>query len=386
MRFRYDATGNPKKIALLGSLVFLLVFPHRIHAQDKEQDARRVILAGSTSVVRSADDTLFLNVTVTAINSNPGFRGVEAVQAGTTPPTTPTTVSEILAQYGLEGGDGGLAPEFAIIGTRSPRANGQTVYTLILLNLVSGSAVATEQLTYITATGATTDTLTAIVGRMLALIPSQSRYAAIVDTRQKTMWLYPYLMAGGNCRWYFPPAGDDLALPTAVMFMGVLGADVQLLSFANGLFGISAGAEIALTQDSIPYETLSSADEIQTNTLIASFLEPSVLLKLHFYPRKLVFSVGGGAYFIQPLNYSVACDLPLGFTVTLDGGTHLGPGILSLSARYSSDLGLSYISIENLEKEFARVKLAFGISYKIGLFSRSQKKLIEVEPGWGEVE
>jgi hypothetical protein len=74
----------------------------------------------------------------------------------------------------------------------------------------------------------------------------------------------------------------------------------------------------------------------------------------------------------MPLGNSPPYTVPLGFTAGLEGGIHMGPGILSLDLRYSQDLGEA-VSAGDPEIRYKRNIGAISVGYTFGFFEHKKK-------------
>jgi hypothetical protein len=95
-------------------------------------------------------------------------------------------------------------------------------------------------------------------------------------------------------------------------------------------------------------------------------------VKLNYKPGSLSFGLYGAAYYDLLLQTPPVKDLPLGYTVGLEAGTHVGPGVLSLDLRYSADLGETvFPDIYGFPAlHYTRSFIAVSLGYNFGLFKR----------------
>jgi hypothetical protein len=330
----------------------------------QEESDKRIILVSSTSVVRNDDDQQFLNNIITTVNKYQKFLGIEAVQEGTEPVSEDSPAA-----------NSNFEPEFAIVGDRSQGTGNRTIYTMILLNLSSGSTVATEQLPYTTVDGSTINDLTTIVDRMISLIPDITRYPTLDESTWKTNWFYPYIRAGGSFKWY-----DGGGRLSAVMDYEVaLGTDILFASFSSGLCGLAIGIEGFVSHESVKF-IITKDNEKEDINVTWSDVSAAAFLKFNFTPRQFVFSLYAGPFYTWYFgtNKSVENSNPLGIIIGLDEGIRVDKGIISLCMRFGYDFNPYKITIGSESMLAQRMALSISLSYTIGLLGRPQKTVTEM--------
>jgi hypothetical protein len=357
-----------KKRTFVAILFLALLVPVGLSAQER---SRRAILVGTTSVIPTSDDETLLNAVISSINANTEFQGIQAVQEG-----ADASSGTIAAEDAADAAAGAitfpgmpstsrLAPEFSVICSRSSRAERQTTFTIILLNLSSGSTVATEEAYYTTVDGETILKIKNIIERMLALIPAKTEVPNVTDVSWKTCWLYPYAQINGIARVYNAESG--LLPQLSVQLCG--GLDVQVLTFYGGLFGAGLGVEFSYVEDPI-----SKGDK----TVSLPIASATLFIKGNFYPKTFLLSLYGGAYYFTASDIAQTVSLPLGFIIGIDGGIKLGPGILAVSLRYSQDLGAITQQLSGGIVTHTKTSISAGLAYKLALAPRPKKTLFEL--------
>ncbi|MDR1785388.1 MAG: hypothetical protein LBR23_02830 [Spirochaetaceae bacterium] len=347
-----------KHTILIGIVFFaLLLLSLPVQAQSGD-DEKRIILVSTTAVVRSPADQQFLETIVSVVNRHEEFLGVEAVQEGMAP-----------ASGNFMEADNNLEPEFVIVGDRSPGTNNQNTYTLILIDLKTGSAVSTEQLYYRIVQDITLYYLTNIVERMLALIPAIPHFPDIEQADWKSRWIYPYARVGGAFKWY-----QIEYLSATITWEAAAGVDFQFVSWEEGTYGLSAGAEVFFTQDMLSYYPNVNSDLVR-QVSFTSF-NALGLIKGNYNPRQFILSAGGGVTLAFPIaGESKIYGPPLGWAAVLEGGVKVKESIVSLHFRLAGDFYEFHIN----DIKYTRLAaVTLGISYKAGFGKRPQKIISEM--------
>jgi hypothetical protein len=111
-------------------------------------------------------------------------------------------------------------------------------------------------------------------------------------------------------------------------------------------------------------------------TFSSSSLSFPLGIKLNLKPGGLSFGLYAAAYYdvlfqTPPLN-----NFPLGYTVGLEAGAHVGPGVIFLDLRYSADLGETvFPGVSGLmDLHYTRSLIAMSVGYSFGLFKKPAPK------------
>jgi hypothetical protein len=168
--------------------------------------------------------------------------------------------------------------------------------------------------------------------------------------------------------------------------------DIFLSVFLNSL--ISLQAEIDFTFDDLIYRSIANTSTVPgdytpglANEKYSTFsMMFPLLIKFNFKPGKFRLGPFAGIYAFLPLgdasyrknptdesgSFSWSVDVPMGFTIGIDGAMKLGPGMLIADLRYSGDFGLTTIdygskTIHDLtETSYRRGMFSITLGYAFG--------------------
>jgi hypothetical protein len=102
-------------------------------------------------------------------------------------------------------------------------------------------------------------------------------------------------------------------------------------------------------------------------------------LKLNYKPGSLSFGLYVAAYYDLLLQDPPTAALPVGCTVGVEAGTHVGPGVLYLDIHYAADLGATvFPGVSGLpDLRYTRSVIAVSVGYQFGLFQKAEPKTSE---------
>jgi hypothetical protein len=205
--------------------------------------------------------------------------------------------------------------------------------------------------------------------------------------------LYAGLRGGGSFRLYtlpeltrdyysdIPDFSYEASLQVAFRFLPFMGIQ----------------AEAVFTQDRARFRGLEYHPSPDENSLLLLYTDSyrsislsfPVTIKVPLVFAPYIVSPFGGVYWTMPLGKMTVSsnnagretgefdyDLTgrLGITAGVDLGVRLGPGILFLEARYSGDLGETFVRTnEESMTSYKRVMVSFSIGYELALLNRRQK-------------
>jgi hypothetical protein len=197
----------------------------------------------------------------------------------------------------------------------------------------------------------------------------------VEDYEWKAHWLYIGIQMGLSGRFYTTNGGPwtvgmgfDPGFRLECQFPGI---------YSPGkYFSFSLQTELLLNMDTARYrkpEINASGDIFYREMDVPSFsVSIPLLFKFNFKPERFTIAPYAGASFIMPLGNSPQYTVPLGFIAGLEGGIHMGPGILSLDLRYSQDLGEA-VSEGDTEIRYKRNIGVISVGYTFGFFEHKKK-------------
>ncbi|MDR3172201.1 MAG: hypothetical protein LBU17_11365 [Treponema sp.] len=213
----------------------------------------------------------------------------------------------------------------------------------------------------------------------------------LTDNAWKNKWLYFGVRGGGSIRFY--TLSDDIKGEVDDHLNITYEAVIQAAFQINKLFAIQTEAIFGFTNDFVGYSgyeqvpyVANGENKYSTRNYTASFdsmtLMIPILAKVMFRPRIFLFSALGGIYFTVPLgkmNYTgdvyetreFEFSVPIGYTVGINLGIKLGPGVLFADARYAADIGnMSIKDDTGILQVYNRKMVSISLGYTIGLINR----------------
>jgi hypothetical protein len=198
---------------------------------------------------------------------------------------------------------------------------------------------------------------------------------AAEDWAWKHKWLYLGLQAGISSRFYYRPDNDTRNTGTA--FDAGFRAEFQFFSryWPRNYFSLSLISGAALNLDSANYRAYDSSggDMLMTPvTFSSTSLSFPLGIKVSYKPGGLSLGLYGSGYYDLPLQSPPVNDLPVGYTLGLEAGAPVGPGILSLDLHYSADLGETvFPGVSGLPGlSYIRSFVAVSLGYSFGLLPK----------------
>ncbi|MDR0450779.1 MAG: hypothetical protein LBH26_05910 [Treponema sp.] len=207
-------------------------------------------------------------------------------------------------------------------------------------------------------------------------------------------WLYLGLRAGGSFRFYtLPELTKDYYFNSPLDFTYEASFQVafKFLPF------MSVQAEAVFTQDSAKfqgpeYHQSASGESwhiFYTDRYSSMSLLFPVTIKFPLVFDPYIISPFGGVYMALPLGkmrldsniatrkigeFDYDLNGYFGLTAGVDLGIRVGPGILFLDARYSSDLGETIVRIDDGSiVSYRRAMLSFSLGYELALLNKKRR-------------
>jgi hypothetical protein len=154
-------------------------------------------------------------------------------------------------------------------------------------------------------------------------------------------------------------------------------AEFQFFSryWPNNYFSLSLISGASLNTDNADYrDYVASGSTIRITqvTFNSSSLSFPFGIKVNYKPGPLALGLYGNLYYDLLLQTPPTKDLPLGYTLGLEAGTHVGPGVLSLDLHYSADLGETvFPGASGLPSlHYTRSFIAVSLGYSFGLLQK----------------
>jgi hypothetical protein len=189
------------------------------------------------------------------------------------------------------------------------------------------------------------------------------------DYAWKNKWLYLGLRGGPSPRLYVRPDGTPLTVGLS-FDVGIRG-EFQFFSvhWPDNFFSLSLQTGMDITMDNAINRTYLAPSSFDFTTWTLSV--PAVF-KINYKPISFLLSLYGGVFYILPLK-SYTFELPLGYTVGINWGGKMGPGVLFLDLRISGDIGQAVInSASGIVHK--RIMITLSMGYEFGLFDRKRKE------------
>jgi hypothetical protein len=198
------------------------------------------------------------------------------------------------------------------------------------------------------------------------------------DFAWKHQWLYLGLQAGGSGRFYYRSDNDSRNIGVALD--ATFRAEFQFFShyWPRNYFSVSLISGAAVGMDSAnykDYDTAGGATLTMTPvTFRSSALSFPLGVKLNFKPGGLSFGLYGAAFYNLLFQSPPTNSFPLGYTVGLEAGAHVGPGVLSLDLRYAADLGETVFPgvSGRPDLHYTRSCIEISVGYCFGLFKKAK--------------
>jgi hypothetical protein len=207
-----------------------------------------------------------------------------------------------------------------------------------------------------------------------APLPKNSLPALAEDFAWKHQWLYLGLELGGSGRFYDrdnDTRNIGMALETA------LRVEFQFYSYYWPLNYVSLSllSGAALNIDRTEYRDYDSSSGVMVTTPVAfrsNSLAFPLGIKVNYKPGALALGLYGAVFYDLLFTHPPSNDLPLGCTVGLDAGFHVGPGVLYLDLHYSADLGETvFPGLSGVpDLRYKRSLFAVSLGYRFGFFQR----------------
>jgi hypothetical protein len=201
---------------------------------------------------------------------------------------------------------------------------------------------------------------------------------AAEDWAWKHKWLYLGLQAGVSSRFYY--RSDNNTRNTGTAFDAGFRAEFQFFSryWPRNYFSLSLISGAALNLDNANYRDYDSSgdDLLMTPVTFSSYsLSFPLGIKVNYKPGPMAVGLYGAAYYDLLLQSPPLRELPLGYTIGLEAGAHVGPGVLHLDLHYSADLGETvFPGVSGLpDLRYTRSFIAVSLGYSFGLFQKPAK-------------
>jgi hypothetical protein len=101
-----------------------------------------------------------------------------------------------------------------------------------------------------------------------------------------------------------------------------------------------------------------------------------LVLKINFKPHQFIISPFGGMYYVFPISGSDPYNPPLGYTFGIEGGIHLGPGVLYIGLQFDSDLGQTDFFAKPVDLPFRRKIFSVSVGYSFGMIQRTIRETL----------
>ncbi|GAB6391996.1 MAG: hypothetical protein MdMp014T_1369 [Treponematales bacterium] len=285
---------------------------------------------------------------------------------------------------------------YVLAGGRTPGNNGSTAYSVSVYNLKTGDLMASDQFSYNTLDEVSING-SMVLARIFYLVPVPKTLEEPESTGWKSNILSLTPTGGGVFRYY--KGGTTSSLEPS--WMSGIGLEYQFYSPARNLW-LAAELQVNSTMETAQYWYSSGSiaqEDMRTIGFRKYTLEFPLLFKVNWYPSHFMVSANAGVYGFMPVpptEEAVATmplfsliggsttGLPIGYTAGLEGGVKMGPGILSLFLKYSSDIWDSFFLYNSGEtsEPYKRMTAAIGLAYKAGVLKRPEKQLSEFSGGW----
>jgi hypothetical protein len=289
-----------------------------------------------------------------------------------------------------------LTPDIVLVFTTSLiREVTDTIFKATLWRLEDSLMIASEEIVYENIENAI-DLLPVLVWSLFSNIPTE---IPVEDDSWKRKWLYLGAKTGLSPRFYQNTSTDgpnaqalsfDAGLKFQFQFM-VLDPSFCVTTFSLQLEALVT-YDTASYNDKTPYnyeegdEKKQRPGDYKINFNYFSFMFP-IMVKANFKPGLLVISPYGGVFFNIPMvpkaKYTnTRGDTEdtreftagqLGFAGGVEVGRKLGPGVISLDLRFSTDT-LPWTIHGDPSVSFKRQMLTFSIGYEFGLIDRAIKQ------------
>ncbi|MDR3248543.1 MAG: hypothetical protein LBT39_07135 [Treponema sp.] len=287
-----------------------------------------------------------------------------------------------------------LSPDVVLVFTTTLiREVTDTVYKATLWRLEDSLMIASEEIIYESVEDAI-DLLPVLVWSLFSNIPTE---IPPEDDFWKRKWLYLGAKAGISPRFYQSSSSGG-PNSQALSFDAGIKAQFQflVLDLPICVTTFSLQGEALITYDTASYndkrgERVTAADgtvtekpgDFEINYNFVSLMFP-IIVKVNFKPGQFVISPYGGAFFNAPIspeaNYTnTNGDVEesrnftagqLGFIGGVEVGRRLGPGVISLDVRFSTDTSPWTIRGDP-SVTFQRQMLTLAVGYEFGLIDRS---------------
>jgi hypothetical protein len=206
-----------------------------------------------------------------------------------------------------------------------------------------------------------------------APVPAQT------DTRDyftfKHNWLYLGLQAGGSSRFY---DRDNHTRNVGMAVDAAFRAEFQFFSryWSNSYFSFSLISGAALNMDNASYRDYDSSGGVITTTQVkfnSAAVSVPLALKINYKPGPLTFGLYSGVYYDLLIQNPPTNDFPLGFTLGLEAGTQVGPGVLYLDFHYAADLEETVYPGASGRPDLRYTRSVIGVSlgYSFGFFQKA---------------
>jgi hypothetical protein len=192
----------------------------------------------------------------------------------------------------------------------------------------------------------------------------------------KHQWLYLGLQVGGSGRFY--DRSDNRTRNIGMAADTALRAEFQFFSryWSRNYFSLSVISGLALNMDNPNYRDYLYSDSsmlmspVKFNSFSLSF---PLALKVNYKPGPLAFGLYSGVYYNLLLQRPPSNDFPLGYTLGLEAGTRVGPGVLYLDLHYAADLEETVFPGVSGLPDLRYTRSVFGVSlgYSFGFFQKA---------------